>query len=110
MTDALKVLVRHRRRLTVAFYRKARKSEVDAWDFTDMEASGSDSRARVCRPRWIGRATCSRCDAHAVALAKVGHREAVTQSVGHELQSLIHGVTLRPRHRSLPCRSLRDAG
>ncbi len=51
MTDALKVLVQRRRRLTIAFYRKARKSEVDAWDFTDMQASGSDSRARVCRPR-----------------------------------------------------------
>ena len=40
MTDAVKVLVQHRR-LTVAFYRKARKSEVDAWDFTDMQWSGA---------------------------------------------------------------------
>jgi hypothetical protein len=41
MTDAVKVLVQHRRRLTVAFYRKAPKSEVDAWDFTDLQASPS---------------------------------------------------------------------
>jgi hypothetical protein len=43
--------------------------------------------------------------AHAVALTELGHREAVTEGVGDELQSLIHGVTLLPRHHSLPCRS-----
>ena len=48
MTDAVKVLVQHRRRLTVAFYRKPRKSEVDAWDFTDMQASG---RCATCGTR-----------------------------------------------------------
>ena len=37
MADAVQLLVQHCRRLTVAFYRKARKSEVDAWDFTDMQ-------------------------------------------------------------------------
>ena len=43
--------------------------------------------------------------ADAVALAELGHRQAVTEGVGHELQSLIHGITLLPRHHSLPCRS-----
>jgi hypothetical protein len=32
MTDAVKLLVQHRRPLTVAFYRKAREAEVDGWD------------------------------------------------------------------------------
>jgi hypothetical protein len=32
----------------------------------------------------------------------LGHREAVTQGVGHEWQSLIHGVTPGPRHHRLP--------
>ena len=40
--------MQHRRRLTVAFYRKPRKSEVDAWDFTDMQASG---RCATCGTR-----------------------------------------------------------
>ena len=31
-------------------------------------------------------------------------REAVTEDVGHELQSLILGVTLLPPHQSLPSR------
>ena len=35
--------------------------------------------------------------AEAVALTELGHREAITEGIGNELQSLIHGVTLFPR-------------
>ena len=58
MIDAVRVLVQHRRRLTVAFYRTARESEVGAWDFTDMQWSGAleqvtrlDPRPSVVRPQ-----------------------------------------------------------
>jgi hypothetical protein len=39
--------------------------------------------------------------AHAVAGAELRHGEAVTLSIGHELQALVHRGRLRPGHRHL---------
>jgi hypothetical protein len=40
--------------------------------------------------------------ADAVAVAELGHCKAVTEGIAHEWQSLIHSITLLPRHHSLP--------
>ena len=37
--------------------------------------------------------------AHAVALTELHHRKAVAHRLAHEIQTLLHGITLLPRHR-----------
>jgi hypothetical protein len=76
----------------------------------DLRRAGVRAPAAVDQPALAvlveaGEPLVADAPAHPVALAELGHREPIAQRVGHELQSLIHGVTLRPRHRSLPCRS-----
>jgi hypothetical protein len=46
-TDAIKVLVQHRRGLTIAFYLKANKPDGGAWQFTDMQVNPASPYVRA---------------------------------------------------------------
>jgi len=74
-------------------------------DRADLRRAGVRSSAAIGEPALAvlvepGQPLVADAAADAVTRTELGHGEAVAEGVGHELQSLIHGITLRPRHHS----------